>query len=134
MSQHRPPIAPGRTRRIDGSFAFIPHRFLRDGFLQSLTSDELRLYLMLVLAADRDGISFYSHRRICSVLELSTDAYLQARESLLRKDLIAAEGVRVQVLSLPEEPVVVEPRPLPRRDQVAACEAILARLATGERK
>lgn len=134
MSQHRPPIAPGRMRRIDGSFAFMPHRFLRDGFLQSLTSDELRLYLMLVLAADRDGISFYSHRRICSVLELSTDAYLQARESLLRKDLIAAEGVRVQVLSLPEEPVVVEPRPLPRRDQVAACEAILARLATGERK
>ena len=134
MSQHRPPIAPRRTRRIDGSFAFIPHRFLRDGFLQSLTSNELRLYLMLVLAADRDGISFYSHRRICTVVELSTDAYQQARESLLRKDLIAAEGVRVQVLSLPEEPVVVEPRPLPRRDQVAACEAILARLATGERK
>jgi hypothetical protein len=135
MSLHRPPIAPGRLRRIDGSFAFIPHRFLRDGFLQSLTSDELRLYVMLVLAADRDGISFYSHRRLCSVLEMSTDAYLEARESLRRKDLIAADGVRVQVLSLPEQPVVIEPRPLPLRDQVAACEAILASLTTsGEHK
>lgn len=134
MSQHRPPIEPGRIRRIDGSFAFIPHRFLRDGFLQSLTSDELRLYVMLVLVADRDGVSFYSHRRLCTVLALSTEAYLQARESLLRKDLIAADGVRVQVLSLPDEPIVVEPQPLPRRDQVAACEAILASLGTAERK
>lgn len=134
MSQHRPPIAPGRMRRIDGSFAFVPHRFLRDGFIQSLTADELRLYLVLVLAADRDGISFYSHRRLCSLLQMSTDAYQQARQSLLRKDLVAAEGVRVQVLSLPDEPIVVEPRPLPRTDQVAACEAILASLETGERK
>lgn len=128
MSKHRPPIVPGRLRRIDGSFAFIPHRFVRDGFLQSLCPDELRLYLMLVLAADRDGISFYSHRRLCEVLELSTHAYLQARESLLRKDLIAADGVRVQVLSLPDAPVVLEPRPLPRRDQVAVCEAIISSL------
>ena len=134
MSQHRSPIAPGRMRRIDGSFAFMPHRFLRDGFFKSLTADELRLYLLLVLAADRDGISFYSHRRLCSVLEMSTDAYLLARESLLRKDLIAAEGVRVQVLSLPYEPVIVEPRPLPRTDQAAACETLLASLGTGKHK
>jgi hypothetical protein len=57
MSLHRSPIVHGRLRRIGGSFAFIPHRFLRDGFLQSLCGDEPRLYLMLVLAADRDGPS-----------------------------------------------------------------------------
>ena len=27
----------GRIRRIDGGFAFIPHRFLTDGFLSALT-------------------------------------------------------------------------------------------------
>ena len=26
-----------RIRRIDGGFAFIPHRFLTDGFLATLT-------------------------------------------------------------------------------------------------
>lgn len=129
MSIDRQPIVRARLRRIDGSFGFIPHRFLRDGFLQSLTADELRLYLMLVLVADRDGLSFYSHRRLSAVLEMSPETYLQAREALGRKDLIAADGARVQVLSLPPEPVQVEPRPMPRRDQAAACGAIVAALA-----
>lgn len=129
MSLDRQPIVPARLRRIDGSFAFLPHRFLRDGFLPSLGADELRLYLLLVLAADRDGLSFYSHRRLCAVLQMSPDAYLQARQALLRKDLIAADGARVQVLSLPPEPVLVEPRPMPRRDQASACQAILDALA-----
>ena len=30
-------INPERLRRINGSFSFIPHRFLTDGFLTSLT-------------------------------------------------------------------------------------------------
>ena len=129
MSIDRQPIVRARLRRIDGSFGFIPHRFLRDGFLQSLTADELRLYLMLVLVADRDGLSFYSHRRLSAVLEMSPETYLQAREALLRKDLIAADGARVQVLSLPPKPVQVELRPMAHRDQAAACEAVLAALA-----
>jgi len=128
MSIDRQPIVPARLRRIDGSFGFIPHRFLRDGFLQSLTDDELRLYLMLVLAADRDGLSFYSHRRLSASLEMSPETYLQAREGLMRKDLIGADGVRVQVLSLPPEPVHVEPHPMPPREQASACQAILATL------
>jgi hypothetical protein len=128
------PIVPGRLRRIDGSFGFIPHRFLRDGFLRSLTSDELRLYIMLVLVADRQGISFYSHQRLCSELDMSTESYLAARDGLSRKDLIAANGVRVQVLSLPPEPVVVEARAMDREQRVSACRTILATLANADRK
>jgi len=129
MTIGRAPIAPGRLRRIDGGFGFIPHRFLRDGFLLSLTSDELRLYVMLVLAADRDGGSFYSHQRLCSVLGLAPDDYLAARNGLARKDLIAIDGVRVQVLSLPPQPVVVQAPPMGRDQQVSACQAIIADLA-----
>lgn len=130
MPLERPPLVPARLRRIDGSFAFLPHRFLRDGFLTSLTADELRLYLVLVLAADRDGLSFYSHRRLCAALQMSPEAYLQAREGLLRKDLIVAHGARVQVLSLPPEPVHLRPRTMPRSDQASACQAVLAALAS----
>jgi hypothetical protein len=52
------------VRRITGSFAFIEHRFLRSGFWDSLTHDELLLYLFLILAADRNGISCYSYDKI----------------------------------------------------------------------
>jgi hypothetical protein len=51
----RTPILAARVRRIEGSFAFLPHRFLRGGFFASLTKNELALYVFLVLAADRDG-------------------------------------------------------------------------------
>jgi hypothetical protein len=57
--QQRAPVRPDRVRRIDGGFAFVPNRFLHDGFLASLGRDELALYLFLVLAGDRNGVSFY---------------------------------------------------------------------------
>ena len=63
-----------------------------------------------------------------AALEMSPDTYQQARHGMLRRDLIAADGVRVQVLSLPPEPVRLQPRPMPRRDQASACQAILAAL------
>lgn len=125
MSSDQQPIVPARLRRIDGSFGFIPHRFLRDGFLQSLTDDELRLYLVLVLVADRQGHSFYSHQRLRALLAMSADAYLSAREALRRKDLIAEDGVRAQLLSLPAQPVEIPGSAMPRREQASACQAIL---------
>lgn len=100
----RVPIMGARVRRIDGSFAFLPHRFLREGFLASLTATELCLYVFLVLAADRHGLSFYHYDRVCSILEIDPDAYLEARNGLLGKDLIAFDGSRFQVLSLPSSP------------------------------
>lgn len=102
---HRTPIVSERVRRIDGSFAFLPHRFLRQGFFVSLTPDELRLYALLVLAADRNGMSFYHYDSICSLLEVPLEVYAEARNALIRKDLIAFDGTRFQVLSLPETPV-----------------------------
>jgi hypothetical protein len=101
----RAPIRPDRIRRIDGSFAFLPHRFLREGFLCALTPTELRLYVFLVLAADRNGLSFYAFDRICAVLEIDLDDFLDARNALIDKDLLAFDGTRFQVLSLPSRPV-----------------------------
>ena len=107
--RRRDPILPERVRTTRGqTFAFVPHRFLRDGFFVSLEPDALRLYLFLVLAADRYGVSFYGYESICSVLEVDLDRYLRARDVLIERDLVAFDGTRFQVLSLPPRPV---PRP-----------------------
>lgn len=109
----KPPLVPDRIRRVDKqSFAFVPHRFLRDGFLGSLSADEQRLYFFLVLAADRNGMSFYHYDRICSTLEMVVEDYVDARNGLLAKDLIAFDGSRFQVLSLPAKPVYSSARPM----------------------
>ncbi len=94
-------LAPERLRRPGKSFCFIPHRFLTGGFLQSLTHDELILYVFLALASDRSGLSFYGDGTICSMLRLSKDEYLMARGKLIHKDFIEYDGTLFQVLSLP---------------------------------
>ncbi len=94
-------LNPQRVRRIDGGFSFIPHRFLTDGFLSALDPHQLLLYFFLVLAGDRYGLSFYSYDSICSLLQMSMDQYLQARNALIQKDLIDFDGTIFQVLDLP---------------------------------
>lgn len=98
-------LNPNRVRRIEGGFSFIPHRFLTDGFLATLNQKEILLYLFLVLASDRHGLSFYSYDVICSYLELCVDDYIEARDGLIDKDLIAYDGTLFQVLDLPSKPV-----------------------------
>jgi hypothetical protein len=97
-------LQPNRVRHIEGGFSFIPHRFLTDGFLSSLTQKEILLYFFLVLVADRYGLSFYCYDAICTFLQITADQYIEARDGLIRKDLIAFDGTLFQVLDLPKKP------------------------------
>ncbi len=95
-----------RIRRINGGFSFIPHRFVCDGFLAALRQKELLLYLFLVIVSDRYGLSFYSYDAICTLLQLNLDQYINARNGLIDKDLLAFDGTVFQVLDLPATPVL----------------------------
>ena len=97
-------LSPKRVRSISGSFAFIEHRFLRDGFFDALSHHELLLYLFLLLAGDRNGVSFYCYDRICAHLRIPVNIYIEARDALIQKDLLAFDGRLFQVLSLPNGP------------------------------
>ena len=99
-------LNPDRIRRINGGFSFVPHRFLSQGFLAALQQKELLLYLFLVIASDRHGLSFYSYDAICTLLEFDLDQYINARDGLIDKDLIAFDGTMFQVLDLPAKPVL----------------------------
>lgn len=94
-------LVPQRVRKVGKSFCFISHRFLTDGFLQSLSLHELAVYLFLILASDKDGISFYKDKTIQAILGLKEEDYIFAKSCLLHKDLIEYDGVLFQVLSLP---------------------------------
>ena len=97
------PLEPNRIRKITGSFAFIEHRFLHDGFWGSLDHYQLLLYLFLIIVADRNGLSYYSYDKICTLLRISVDEYILARNALIDLDMIAFDGYLFQVLSLPEK-------------------------------
>jgi hypothetical protein len=120
------------VRKIErDGFAFVPNRLLRDGFFATLSADERSLYFFLVLCADRDGVSFYRYDSICSLLLMPLESYLAARDGLIAKDLLAFDGARFQVLSLPARPA---PAPSPlrtsdelERDDPATIRALLLR-------
>lgn len=95
-----------RIRKPISSFAFIEHRFLRDGFFESLNCFEQVLYFFLIVVSDRNGVSWYSCDRICSITGFTLEQYIEARNSLVSKDLIDFNGRIFQVLSLPEKPVI----------------------------
>lgn len=112
-------LVPERIRRIDGGFGFIPPRFLTDGFLASLDQKQLLLYLFLVLVADRYGLSFYKYDAICTLLHFSLDQYIEARNGLMKKDLIAFDGTLFQVLDLPSKPIADSAVPKEDRPPIA---------------
>ena len=93
-----------RLRRIPNGFGWVDHRLLRNGRLRLCTPDALALYLLLVLAADGEGLSFYGDRLLCGLLGLSMERLADARENLLRADLVAFEAPLYQLLEMPEEP------------------------------
>jgi hypothetical protein len=98
----RTPINNQRIRNITGSFSWLDHRLLADGYLQAMSADEILLYFFLVLVGDKNGISFYSYDKVCALLKLDVDRFIAARNRLMDRDLIAAEQGRFQVLQLPE--------------------------------
>jgi hypothetical protein len=106
-------LCPDRVRKITGPFGFIEHRFLRDGFFHSLTHQELLLYLFLVLVSDRNGLSFYRYDKISTLLRITVDEFILARDGLIEKDLLAFDGRTFQVLSLPPQ----GPKPTPLQGQ-----------------
>ncbi len=130
-------IVPQRRRQLVPPFAWVDRRFLFDGYLSRLSPKENLLYFFLVVAADRDGLSFYSYDRICQLLKLSVDDYIQARDGLIEKQLIAFDGCQFQVLALPRREIIKIPRPREiaesEKDAHALCE-IFARLAQQKEK
>ena len=99
-------LVPERVRQIKGSFSFIPHRFVADGFFSSLTHAELLVYFLLILVGDRYGLSYFGQDRLCTILKMPVDDFMHARNGLIEKTLIAFDGFLFQVLSLPKKPIL----------------------------
>jgi hypothetical protein len=98
-------LLPDRVRKIEGSFSWIDHRFVTEGFLHDLSMIEILLYLFLVAVSDRNGLSFYHDDRIASLLKIDLPALGRARDGLVRRSLVAYDSPLYQVLSLPSKPV-----------------------------
>lgn len=109
-SRPLPVLEPDRLRRIPRSFAWIDHRLRRPGILDMMEPEEIGLYLFLVLAGDRHGLSCWRLDRIERFMPCFDRRTLwDARDELVNKRLIAfrswahgePDGIW-QVLAIPQ--------------------------------
>ena len=106
----RLPVQKDRIRKITGSFSWIDHRILSDGFLYAMARQEILLYFFLVLVGDKNGVSFYSYDTICSMLKINPDEFIRARDQLIERSLIDYRQGLFQVLQLPEKSLKIKYR------------------------
>lgn len=99
---------PDLLRRPTAGFGWLDQAILHGGWLARLGPDGSALLLLLALAADRHGASFYSRHRMADALGISLSQVDAALQRLRHLDLVdyrpwherAREGVW-QLLPLP---------------------------------
>lgn len=98
---HKRILVTSRLRQPPpAGFSWIDRRFVHE-FVPQLVSDATLLYFFLASVADKHGLSYFRDDSIAARLRIRQASLLDAREELLRHDLIAYEAPLTQVLSLP---------------------------------
>ncbi len=103
-----PPPKPDLIRRPAGRFGWLDDRLLREDWLSRLGPEGTSVLVLLALAADRHGASFYGRERMAQRLGMRRNDVDQALRRLLELRLVAhrpwrqghADGIW-QLLPLP---------------------------------
>jgi hypothetical protein len=117
-----PPPHPDFLRRPDGGFGWLDDRLLHDAWLRDVGPDATAILVLLALAADRRGASFYGRDRMTRALGMDRARLDAALDRLLHARLVALRPWRPrgvdgvwQLLPLPERRtqtrIVTIPRP-----------------------
>ncbi|HEV3023545.1 MAG TPA: hypothetical protein VGX76_13820 [Pirellulales bacterium] len=100
MIQKRILVAERVRRPPTNGWSWVDRGFLRE-HAERLSREAVLLYFFLAAAADRHGLSFYSDGSTATLLRLTVQAVVDARDELLAHDLVAYQAPLTQVLSLP---------------------------------
>ena len=88
---NRPPPVPPRPdleRRPSGAFGWLPADLLHDGWLAEVGPHGAAVLVLLALAADRRGASFFSRGRIAEALGMTRHEVDVALQRLLDAGLV----------------------------------------------
>ncbi len=123
-------LRPDRLRQVPAQFSWIDQRLVRENFLRHAEPAAWALYLVLVTVADAQGLSYYADATLSRLLKLDLLQLAQARQQLVRADLVAYQKPLAQVLALPPAAGTAAPD-APRLGQALSAGDILRRALEG---
>ncbi len=119
-----------RVRKVPRAFSWVDHRLVRDGHISRCSHEALALYLLLVTVSDAEGLSYYSEKSLCRLLNMEKAVLASARGELCKVGLIAYSRPLYQVLSL--DPSTRSPETAARdRSEASSIGEVLRRAAGG---
>lgn len=98
--RHIDPPFPDLVRVLAKGYGWVDHRFLRKDSIKKLTPLAMALYLILICAADGNGVSFYGDTLLCYLLGVDHDELIETRQCLIDNKLIAWSKPYYQLLDL----------------------------------
>jgi hypothetical protein len=121
-------LRPDRLRVVPAQFSWIDQRLVRDNLLQCGEPIAWALYLVLVIVADAQGLSYYSDATLSRLLKVEPLLLARARQQLITGDLLAYQNPLYQVLALPRASTPATPQ---RSGQPLSVGDILRRAVEG---
>ena len=109
---HKKLRRPERLRKGPPQCSWLDQRLIRQAQLRGCDPPAWALYLFLATLSDERGLSYYSESSLQRELRLEPPVLQQARQQLVRADLVAYQKPLWQVLSL--DPVPPPPPSSPR--------------------
>lgn len=108
------PPYPDVVRRPSGPFGWLDARLLQEAWLGRLGAPAIAMLVLLTLAADRRGASFFGRERMGLALGLSRQEVDRALDRLLELSLVAHRPWRA---GLPDGVWQLLPLPAPSRSR-----------------
>ena len=100
MTVTKQPILPHMIRQVPEQFSWVDHRLVRERHIDHLSHQASALYLFLVTVGDNRGLSYYSETTLTKRLGMDSIALTEARNLLVRHQLVAYRKPLYQVLAL----------------------------------
>jgi len=119
---------------VPRQFSWVDQQLVSQRHLARCSVGAWGLYLFLLAAGDRRGLSYYSDASACGLLSLCDDELCRLRAELCAADMIAYRKPLYQVLSLmPAAAAPARGRGSSGEDAVSVAE-VLRRLAQGAKR
>jgi hypothetical protein len=97
-------LCPERPRKVPAQFSWLDQRLVRYRYIERCDVAAWALYLVLVIVADAEGLSYYSDATLSRMLGLEPLGLSAARTQLCQAGLVVYQPPLYQVLGLEDTP------------------------------